>query len=200
MLFLDRVSKASLSVKNKRWLFVRSILSWKYEIAENIDRVSFRVLIMQEFLHISQISIKSWLILRSLLIFKIIGYFCRWLSIFFLSLTDSLLVHSLYKVMLRNPTLEIWSANHPTVSQKFTILYLFSFVIQLAILPLCSWQFYELKLLFWYVKGCLMKQVSSLIWILGKKYCYGSTQGEYCHCDYCKCKHGYGSSGYGHCH
>ena len=36
--------------------------------------------------------------------------------------------------------------------------------------------------------------------ISGKKYCYGSTQGEYCHCDYCKCKHGYGSSGYGHCH
>ena len=35
---------------------------------------------------------------------------------------------------------------------------------------------------------------------LGKKYCYGSTQGEYCHCDYCKCKHGYGSTGYGHCH
>ena len=30
---------------------------------------------------------------------------------------------------------------------------------------------------------------------LGKKYCYGSTQGEYCHCDYCKCKHGYGSKG-----
>lgn len=29
----------------------------------------------------------------------------------------------------------------------------------------------------------------------GKKYCYGSTQGEYCHCDYCKCKHGYGSKG-----
>ncbi len=36
--------------------------------------------------------------------------------------------------------------------------------------------------------------------IAGKKYCYGSTQGEYCHCDYCKCKHGYGSTGYGHCH
>ena len=34
----------------------------------------------------------------------------------------------------------------------------------------------------------------------GKKYCYGSTQGEYCHCDYCKCKHGYGAKGYGHCH
>ncbi len=35
--------------------------------------------------------------------------------------------------------------------------------------------------------------------ISGKKYCYGSTEGEYCHCDYCKCKHGYGSTGYG-CH
>ena len=34
----------------------------------------------------------------------------------------------------------------------------------------------------------------------GKKYCYGSMQGEYCHCDYCKCKHGYGAKGYGHCH
>ena len=48
----------------------------------------------------------------------------------------------------------------------------------------------------------------------GKKYCYGSTEGEYCHCDFCKmmkadprkcqnifsqCKHGYGvsSGGYG---
>ena len=34
----------------------------------------------------------------------------------------------------------------------------------------------------------------------GKSYCYGGTEGEYCHCDYCKCKHGYGSTGYGHCH
>ena len=33
------------------------------------------------------------------------------------------------------------------------------------------------------------------IHFLGKKYCYGSTQGEFCHCDYCKCKHGYGSKG-----
>ena len=31
----------------------------------------------------------------------------------------------------------------------------------------------------------------------GKKYCYGSSEGEYCHCDYCKCKHGYGVKGYG---
>ena len=34
----------------------------------------------------------------------------------------------------------------------------------------------------------------------GKKYCYGSTKGEYCHCDYCKCKHGFGEKGYGKCH
>ncbi len=33
----------------------------------------------------------------------------------------------------------------------------------------------------------------------GKKFCYGSTEGQYCHCDYCKCKHGFGSTGYGHC-
>ena len=33
----------------------------------------------------------------------------------------------------------------------------------------------------------------------GKKYCYGSMEGQYCHCDYCKCKHGFGSKGYG-CH
>ena len=26
----------------------------------------------------------------------------------------------------------------------------------------------------------------------GRKYCYGDSEGEYCHCDYCKCKHGYG--------
>ena len=32
---------------------------------------------------------------------------------------------------------------------------------------------------------------------LGKKYCYGSMEGEYCHCDYCKCKHGFGQEGYG---
>ena len=42
--------------------------------------------------------------------------------------------------------------------------------------------------------------ISFQFFALGKKYCYGSTQGEYCHCDYCKCKHGYGSTGYGHCH
>ena len=36
--------------------------------------------------------------------------------------------------------------------------------------------------------------------LLGKKYCYGSMEGQYCHCDYCKCKHGYGSKGYGKCH
>ena len=36
--------------------------------------------------------------------------------------------------------------------------------------------------------------------LLGKKYCYGSTEGQYCHCDFCKCKHGFGSEGYGHCH
>ena len=50
--------------------------------------------------------------------------------------------------------------------------------------------------------------------IVGKKYCYGSMevrrwswtngvwpiyfQGEYCHCDYCKCKHGYGQDSKGH--
>ena len=28
----------------------------------------------------------------------------------------------------------------------------------------------------------------------GKKYCYGGMEGEYCHCDYCRCKHGYGLS------
>ena len=32
----------------------------------------------------------------------------------------------------------------------------------------------------------------------GKKYCYGSMEGEYCHCDYCKCKHGYGQDSKGH--
>ena len=32
---------------------------------------------------------------------------------------------------------------------------------------------------------------------LGKRYCYGSMEGEYCHCDYCRCKHGYGLSGHG---
>ena len=31
----------------------------------------------------------------------------------------------------------------------------------------------------------------------GKHYCYGEMEGEYCHCDYCKCKHGYGIQGYG---
>ena len=35
---------------------------------------------------------------------------------------------------------------------------------------------------------------------LGKNYCYGSSEGEYCHCDYCKCKNGFGQSGgYGGC-
>ena len=29
----------------------------------------------------------------------------------------------------------------------------------------------------------------------GRKYCYGDSEGEYCHCDYCKCKHGYGLKG-----
>ena len=33
----------------------------------------------------------------------------------------------------------------------------------------------------------------------GKKYCYGGVEGEYCHCDYCKCKHGFGQEGYGGC-
>ena len=32
--------------------------------------------------------------------------------------------------------------------------------------------------------------------IVGKSYCYGGTEGEYCHCDYCKCKHGFGEKGY----
>ena len=34
--------------------------------------------------------------------------------------------------------------------------------------------------------------------VSGKKYCYGSMEGEYCHCDYCKCKHGYGQDSKGH--
>ena len=38
-----------------------------------------------------------------------------------------------------------------------------------------------------------------LYFFAGKKFCYGSTEGQYCHCDYCKCKHGFGSTGYGHC-
>ena len=29
----------------------------------------------------------------------------------------------------------------------------------------------------------------------GKNYCYGHMEGEHCHCDYCKCKHGYGEHG-----
>ena len=35
--------------------------------------------------------------------------------------------------------------------------------------------------------------------VSGKKYCYGGVEGEYCHCDYCKCKHGFGQEGYGGC-
>ena len=34
--------------------------------------------------------------------------------------------------------------------------------------------------------------------LAGKKYCYGSMEGEYCHCDYCKCKNGYGLQGKGY--
>ena len=57
----------------------------------------------------------------------------------------------------------------------------------------------------WILDTCVMCSVCEItlslqFFALGKKYCYGSTQGEYCHCDYCKCKHGYGSTGYGHCH
>ena len=37
------------------------------------------------------------------------------------------------------------------------------------------------------------------VYYVGKKYCYGGIEGEYCHCDYCKCKHGFGQSGYGGC-
>ena len=37
------------------------------------------------------------------------------------------------------------------------------------------------------------------MYYVGKKYCYGGIEGEYCHCDYCKCKHGFGQSGYGGC-
>ena len=37
----------------------------------------------------------------------------------------------------------------------------------------------------------------SSIFSYGKKYCYGSMEGEHCHCDYCKCKHGFGTQGYG---
>ena len=50
-----------------------------------------------------------------------------------------------------------------------------------------------------YVRICQIT-ISIHFFALGKKYCYGSTQGEYCDCDYCKCKHGYGSTGKGHCH
>ena len=44
----------------------------------------------------------------------------------------------------------------------------------------------------------MMRGVSSVIIddVSGKKYCYGSMEGEYCHCDYCKCKHGFGEKGY----
>ena len=35
--------------------------------------------------------------------------------------------------------------------------------------------------------------------ILGKKYCYGDSEGEFCSCDFCKCQHGYGVKGYGNC-
>ena len=31
----------------------------------------------------------------------------------------------------------------------------------------------------------------------GKKYCYGGMVGEYCHCEDCNCKHGYGQTGHG---
>ena len=31
----------------------------------------------------------------------------------------------------------------------------------------------------------------------GKDYCYGSMEGEYCTCDFCKCKTGFGVLGYG---
>ena len=34
--------------------------------------------------------------------------------------------------------------------------------------------------------------VHSIFFFPGKKYCYGKMEGQYCHCDYCKCKHGYG--------
>ena len=34
-----------------------------------------------------------------------------------------------------------------------------------------------------------------MLYLLGKSYCYGGTEGEYCHCDYCKCKHGFGQKG-----
>ena len=34
-----------------------------------------------------------------------------------------------------------------------------------------------------------------LWWFVGKNYCYGHMEGEHCHCDYCKCKHGYGEHG-----
>ena len=30
----------------------------------------------------------------------------------------------------------------------------------------------------------------------GKDYCYGSMEGEYCTCDFCKCKTGFGVLGY----
>ena len=38
--------------------------------------------------------------------------------------------------------------------------------------------------------------LKNLLYFPGKKYCYGSMEGEYCHCDYCRCKHGYGLSGH----
>ena len=48
--------------------------------------------------------------------------------------------------------------------------------------------------------GCGTKKESVVIHddVSGKKYCYGSMEGEYCHCDYCKCKHGYGQDSKGH--
>ena len=44
----------------------------------------------------------------------------------------------------------------------------------------------------------MMMIVLCLSYVPGKKYCYGSMEGEYCHCDYCKCKHGYGQDSKGH--
>ena len=49
-----------------------------------------------------------------------------------------------------------------------------------------------------YLKPPALKIV--ILFSSGKKYCYGSMEGQYCHCDYCKCKHGFGSTGYGKCH
>jgi hypothetical protein len=48
------------------------------------------------------------------------------------------------------------------------------------------------------VSNALVQEMKTKVLLSGKKYCYGSMEGEYCHCDYCKCKHGFGQDGKGH--